>query len=365
MIVVNQHDWALAARLPGDGVAKALVDGPVSPPVFLTEGWLHEGDVAQGPKSLIGETVIIAVLFFIRKPHPPQCVAWFGWGNAKPVVRIDGFPVRAAAAMRNPRAAACLHHRLKGGHQSAGGDLKFDPVIGTVVNIGLPIGDGDDIRSREFVPDQSAKPFRAPYRLLVIHFGAAGTEAPERLKEFGGWQIAAGVIRFEVPGGCRLGEGASQFAQPPPDNDQRRQGAQGGADQDDAANNEREIGARPGVALFGVTHAIQGDQLSFSAGRWNGERGDDHLASADEQRGETLGFGARHLLAGKAWRHPLCGKLKPACLVAKPNGDNTFVLRHILEKLSNRLSLPSGEKLRQGWADGVENLLRAQLDAAP
>ena len=62
VIVLDQHDRVVAARLGHDGVGEALVDRAVLLPVAFAEHRPHVSDMAKRPQALVGEAVVIALL---------------------------------------------------------------------------------------------------------------------------------------------------------------------------------------------------------------------------------------------------------------------------------------------------------------
>jgi hypothetical protein len=60
-------------------------------------------------------------------------------------VRIDRVTIGRAAAMRDPCAGTGAHHRFERGHQAAGGALHLDLIAMPLMDVGLPIGNHDDV----------------------------------------------------------------------------------------------------------------------------------------------------------------------------------------------------------------------------
>ena len=101
---------------------------------------------------------------------------------------IHRLAVGAAAAMRDPGAAAGAHHRLQRRDQAAGGRLQIDPaVVASVVDIGLAVGDDDDFGARQGARQQVVQRLGRPFDLrrlggrpadLQILAAAAGSGDP-------------------------------------------------------------------------------------------------------------------------------------------------------------------------------------------
>ena len=129
VIVLHEHDRARAGNLLEHDVGKAPVDGDVLPPVALIEDRPRVGDVAQRPERVVGDAVVVAVLFLRLQPHAAQRVLRLVGRNREPARRIRRFEIAAPIAVRHPRAAARLHHRIERRHQSARRLLPVDAYL--------------------------------------------------------------------------------------------------------------------------------------------------------------------------------------------------------------------------------------------
>ena len=126
MVILHENDRILALGFGHDRIREFLVHGAVVLPVRLAEDRPHEGDMAEGPEALVGGAVIIPVLLLFREPDAAQGVGGMVRGHRHPVVGIDRLPVRAAAAMGDPGAAAGAHHRLQRRDEAARRNLQGD-----------------------------------------------------------------------------------------------------------------------------------------------------------------------------------------------------------------------------------------------
>ena len=93
-----------------------------------------------GPEAFVGESVVVALLFFRGQPQPADLISGLFRRYADAVESVDHFPVGGAApwAIQVPEQARA--DGLEGGHQAARGTLHFDAVSAVLVNVGFPIG---------------------------------------------------------------------------------------------------------------------------------------------------------------------------------------------------------------------------------
>ena len=59
VIILDEHHRVFASRLLDHGVSEALVYRRVLLPVLEAEGRPHKGDMAQGPQTLVGKSVVV------------------------------------------------------------------------------------------------------------------------------------------------------------------------------------------------------------------------------------------------------------------------------------------------------------------
>ena len=119
VIVLHEHDRAGTGNLLEHHVGKAAVDGHILPPVALVEHRPRVGDVTQRPQRIVRDAVVVAVLLLRLQPHAAQRVLRLVRRNREASRRIRRLEIAAPVAMRDPRAAARLHHRIERRHQSA------------------------------------------------------------------------------------------------------------------------------------------------------------------------------------------------------------------------------------------------------
>src|SRR5204862_8225677 len=120
------------------------VDAAVLLEIGRPEGGPHVGDVAKRPQALVGETRVITVLLFLRKPDAANLVErMFGW-HGNPVVAVDGLAIAGTAAVRDPCTGAGAHHRLACGDKAPRGTLHPHAGSGGHVDARLAAGAAHD-----------------------------------------------------------------------------------------------------------------------------------------------------------------------------------------------------------------------------
>src|SRR4030067_844983 len=81
VVVLNQYDGIGGLRLLDGGIGEFAVHLDVLFPIGGTEGRADVGDVAQGPKPLVGEPEVVARLLLVREPNPADAVGRLARGN--------------------------------------------------------------------------------------------------------------------------------------------------------------------------------------------------------------------------------------------------------------------------------------------
>ena len=150
VIVLDQHDRPLVAGLLDDDVGELLVHGLVGFPVRGPEQRPGEGDMAERPQAVIGEAEIVALLLLLAQPDPAQRVGGIARRHLHVVVLVDRHLVGRAAAMRDPGAGAGAGHRLQRRNQPARRHDQIDLAVLQIVDVGLAVGDDDDLRVGQF-----------------------------------------------------------------------------------------------------------------------------------------------------------------------------------------------------------------------
>ncbi len=127
VIVLHEHHRAIVAHFLDHRIGEAAVDAHVLLPVGLVELRPRVGDVTQRPQRVVGAAVVVALLFFGRSATRGASVYDGRSGGTRTRPRaIGGFAIGAAAAVRDPGAAAGAHHRIERGDQAAGRPRPLD-----------------------------------------------------------------------------------------------------------------------------------------------------------------------------------------------------------------------------------------------
>jgi hypothetical protein len=129
VIVLHEHDGAIVGHFLDHRVGKAAIHLHVLLPVRVIELRTRIRDVTERPQRVVGAAVVIALLFLLGEPHAPQRVRrTIGW-NLDASERIGRLAIRAAAAVRDPRAAGRAHHRVERGDEAARRPRPRDAVL--------------------------------------------------------------------------------------------------------------------------------------------------------------------------------------------------------------------------------------------
>ena len=191
VVVLHQHHRVGAACLGHHRVGKALVDGAVGFPVGFSEHRSHMSDMAERPHALVGEAVVVALLLFRGQPDAAQPVVIVPRRHAHPVGAVHDVPVGTAAAVCHPGARAGPHDRLHGRDQAAGRALDDHPWP-SLVDVGLAVGDHDDLVAAQLGAQQRTQPLGRPLgfgpcrsAVLVLQIAHAGTKVCREGCQFG------------------------------------------------------------------------------------------------------------------------------------------------------------------------------------
>src|SRR5208283_2278565 len=103
-----------------DSIGKAAIDFLILEPVVEAEDGASVGNVAKRPEALVGETFVVAAIFFVGKPDAAQGIRGSIGRNLEMVQSVDDFAVGAAGAVGNPGAVAGLKDWFEGGNEAAG-----------------------------------------------------------------------------------------------------------------------------------------------------------------------------------------------------------------------------------------------------
>ena len=151
-------------------------------------------DVAQRPQAAVGEPVVVPGFLFLGEPDAPDAVGRAFGRHHHVVGRIRRFPVRVAAAVRDPRPRARAHHRLERGHQAARGPLHLDALVAPHVNVRLPVGDDEDFLALQIVAQDCPEHVGRPVDLAFVARLSLRLELPDERLEIArhGPQFAQG-----------------------------------------------------------------------------------------------------------------------------------------------------------------------------
>ena len=184
VIVLHEHDGAVVADFFDHRIGEAAIHPHVLMPVRIVELRARIGDVAERPQRVVGAAVVVALLFFRREPHAPQRVRRAIGRHAQAAARIGGFAIGAAAAVRDPGAAARAHHRIERGHEAArrprpldafGFLPAADPVPQSArgppaahVDVRLAVGDDDQSRAAQRIGERRFQLSRSHHDHLTL-----------------------------------------------------------------------------------------------------------------------------------------------------------------------------------------------------
>ena len=165
VVVLHQDDRIVGVDLLAHRVGEPLVDGLVVLPVLAAEDRARVGDVAERPEPLVGEAVVVALLLLgVSQTRRSRYDSSPG-RHAHAAVRVDGLAVGRAAAVGDPDAGAGAHDRLERGDQAARRVQHADAAVGgALVDVGLAVGDDDDLLALQVAAEGLLEPLRASRR---------------------------------------------------------------------------------------------------------------------------------------------------------------------------------------------------------
>ena len=262
MVVLRQHDRIFAVRFRCHGIGKSLVDRLVLPPVAGTEDRPHVGDVAERPEPFIGKAVVITVFFLFCEPDAPQRVLRMFGRDSDPVVRVHGFPVRAAAAVRDPGSRAGPHDRFDGSNQSARRSGNLDPFPGFDMDIGFAIGNDEDSFPGELFVKKPSQRVGVPDDGDVFRKPAFRVQGPKQVSQVSreGLQFGGGRLhgkRFQDSFAAQHGPDAGHPSPPAQVRDEYRDQ---GDDDPEHRKEDDDVFAGGGAPALDVAHVMQNHQ---------------------------------------------------------------------------------------------------------
>ena len=366
-VVVLDEDHRIADPCLGnDGVRKALVDRPITLPVRLAEDRPHVRDVAQGPQALVGEAVVVPLLFLGGQPEPTEPVVLLARRHGDAILRVHDFPVGTAAAVRDPGARAGAHDWLHGRHQAAGRPAHDDTAIGgTVVDVGLAVRHHDDLVAAQVRVQQAAQPRSRPGRfgslrapVFVFQVAQPALEILDQGLEFR-WRCQGPQEALAAEQRPHAGHPALPAELRDDHGDQRN-------DEPETGNEPDQITTRVLASALDEAQVVQQHEMTQAQGtgaeacrtrsrcgrgggsRLHGRIGTviDDLMGADQQGtgGQfhpRLGFPAQRQRAGtgQAQRKTVGSLHEPACPVADPDAEQALVLGRPVEHASQPVAV--------------------------
>ena len=170
VIILRQQDGRFRAfHFIEHRIGKVPVGLLVTQPVVGTKNGACMRDMAKGPQSFVGETLVIAFLFFCCQPHAPQVVAGPVRRDAQAIVRIHGLAVCATCAVRDPCSVAGQQHRFQGGNQSTGrNDYAHGSILVQYMHVRFAIGNHEKWLALQFISQAYAQALRSPLRSIGV-----------------------------------------------------------------------------------------------------------------------------------------------------------------------------------------------------
>ena len=321
-----------------DRLGEAFVDGAVRAPVGLAEYRSREGDMAQRPKTFVGEAIVVPVLLGFGYPDAPQRVFGSAGRHGDAIVRVDRLLVGTATAVCDPGSAARPHNRLQCGDEAAGGDLQIDAIGTPIVDVGFAVCGDDHLHTRQLGFHDVADRLLVPIRLLGGNDGPAHLQLAERLPDFTvehaeiGGRVGCAVARH---GTHRLTERMQPLAQ----NEKYQRHGERAADEDDPAEQQGKVIARFHAAPFGKRQIVQDDQMAACGSARDRKRGDQHVAAGIGERGVVGLLRACDLFTRQCGRNVGAGDFRRTISFAECHGGNARVRGQAIEELADARTL--------------------------
>ena len=131
-------------------------------PILGSEQRPRMRDMAERPQAFVSEAVVVAFFFIFVEPYAPQRVLRLvGW-NSQPVIPINGFAVRVAAAMGDPGPVTGPQNRLQCSDQSAGWNKDLERLAFSGMHVRFTVGDHKQPTAVELAAHVYRKPLRGP-----------------------------------------------------------------------------------------------------------------------------------------------------------------------------------------------------------
>ena len=178
LVVLDPHLTALVGD-PGRRLGEALVDGHVAVPPLAVVGRGSDDVVVERPQRAVREALVVELDVLGRQVDRLELQVVVG-------ERLDVVVGRAGPA--DPGAAVGAHHRLEGGHQTAGGGAPLHRSVGVLEPVDRqPVGHHDEgglLRRpssrrahRRFTPNRSVLVSRIP--VTLARFAGRHLSGPE------------------------------------------------------------------------------------------------------------------------------------------------------------------------------------------
>ncbi len=147
MVVLDEDRRTRVGQLRRNRVGEASVHQPVLGPVLRAKDRPHVDGMAHRPEPLVGESAVVAPLFFGRQPDALERVGRLVGRNPHPVARVDDQTVRVAGAVRDPRASTLPQQRVESNRDAAGGRCPADRAV-RLARVHVRFAVGHDEQSR-------------------------------------------------------------------------------------------------------------------------------------------------------------------------------------------------------------------------
>ncbi len=104
MEVLDQDHGTVGVRFRRHHLGELGVHLLIGAPIAGAERRPHVGQMAQRPEALIGKSVVITLLLFLRQPDAAQGIGRIVGRHPDLIVSIHGLAVRGAGAVRHPHS---------------------------------------------------------------------------------------------------------------------------------------------------------------------------------------------------------------------------------------------------------------------